>query len=339
MPLHAFDTSLEELEARHRREKKDLAAKITALKKTVTKGDKRKKKEITAEIALLEAELDDRHAAETKEFDTLSAQSTDQQQQGLADEEDSLAAAVSRVSVSVSVSMAEADNKPSTDQSSQQQKEEDAAPLHGLYASKAGAHAKLPGNKKNKAKLRQQRKEEEMRRLQEEVKAEAENMVDVASQESEAIEKLVAQDGLAVHDIKADGHCLYSAFADQVNAYHGSSSSYQDMRRLAAQYMRQHRDDFMPFMVTDNGDMFTDDDFEQYCNRIEATADWGGHQEITALSHALQTPVFVYQIGMPVLRIGDDLYPSKIPVKLSYHRHAYGLGEHYNSLRKAQSLE
>ncbi|KAJ1813350.1 OTU protein [Coemansia sp. RSA 2598] len=325
MPLHTSDSSLEELEARHRREKKDLSAKIMALKKTVTKGDKRKKKEVATEIALLEAEQNDRHGAEIKEF---SASSNSQQKEhdaaDAADVEGSLATAVSNVSVS------EAADKPSGDQPAQ------AAPSSGLYASRAGAQAKLPGNKKNKAKQRQQRKEEEMRRLQEEAEAEAENMVDVAAQESEAIEKLVARDGLVVQDIRADGHCLYSAIADQVSLYHGSSSSYQDMRRLAAQYMRQHRDDFMPFMVTDDGDMFTDADFESHCSRIESTADWGGHQEITALSHALQTPVLVYQAGMPVLRIGDDLYPSKHPVKLSYHRHAYGLGEHYNSLRKAQ---
>ncbi|KAJ2699295.1 OTU protein [Coemansia sp. IMI 203386] len=332
------DSSLEELEARHRREKKDLAAKLMALKKTVTKGDKRKKKEVAAEIALLEAELNDRHAAEVKQFGMVSANQQNDAPGAAgpvdadADAEAALVAAVSNVSISDPdpVSASNADAGPSSDQPQQ------AAPLSGLYASKASTQSKLPGSKKNKAKLRQQRKEEEMRRLQEEADAEAENMVDVAAQESEAIEKLVAQDGLVVHDIRADGHCLYSAFADQVNTYHGSSSSFQDMRCLAAQYMRQHRDDFMPFMVTDCGDMFTDADFERYCDRIESTADWGGHQEITALSHALQTPVFVYQTGMSALRIGDDLYSSKAPVNLSYHRHAYGLGEHYNSLRKAQ---
>ncbi|KAJ1854059.1 OTU protein, partial [Coemansia sp. RSA 486] len=308
------DSSLEELEARHRREKKDLAAKLMALKKTVTKGDKRKKKEVAAEIALLEAELNDRHAAEVKRFGTVSANQQNDASGAAgpvdADAEAALVAAASNVSISgpdpASASNADAAG-PSSDQPQQ------TAPLSGLYASKASTQSKLPGSKKNKAKLRQQRKEEEMRRLQEEADAEAENMVDVAAQESEAIEKLVAQDGLVVHDIRADGHCLYSAFADQVNTYHGFSSSFQDMRCLAAQYMRQHRDDFMPFMVTDCGDMFTDADFERYCDRIESTADWGGHQEITALSHALQTPVFVYQTGMSALRIGDDLYSSKAP--------------------------
>ena len=38
--------------------------KIQALKKTASKGDKKKKKEVTEEIAKLESELDQRHAQE-----------------------------------------------------------------------------------------------------------------------------------------------------------------------------------------------------------------------------------------------------------------------------------
>merc|ERR1712071_77135 len=51
----------EELIARHRREKKDLQAKIQALKKTATKGDKKKKKDVAEEIAKIEKELTEKH--------------------------------------------------------------------------------------------------------------------------------------------------------------------------------------------------------------------------------------------------------------------------------------
>lgn len=43
-------------------------AKIQALKKSVTKGDKKKKKEVTEEIALLEADLDKRQKEEEDNF-------------------------------------------------------------------------------------------------------------------------------------------------------------------------------------------------------------------------------------------------------------------------------
>ncbi|KAJ2779906.1 OTU protein [Coemansia interrupta] len=309
------EATLEDLEARHRREKRDLVAKISALKRTVPKGDKRKKKEVTSEIAVLEAELKDRHAAEIKDFGTSAAQ-----------------ASVSLLADAVASADLADEHAPKDATGSDQEHQPDAP--KGLYGANFGSQTKLPGAKKNKAKLRQQRKADEMKRMQEEAERDAENMVDVAAIESEAIASLVAKDGLAVHEIRADGHCLYSAFADQISTYHGQPADFQTMRKRAAEYMRQHRDDFMPFMVTDTGDMFDEPSFDNYCDRIESTADWGGHQEITALSHALETPVHIYQTGMPVLRIGDDDYASKVPIKLSYHRHAYGLGEHYNSLRK-----
>ena len=44
------------------------AAKIQALKRSVPKGDKKKKKEISAEIALLEAKLEEKHNKENNEI-------------------------------------------------------------------------------------------------------------------------------------------------------------------------------------------------------------------------------------------------------------------------------
>lgn len=85
----------EELLARHRKEKKELqgffliltlhifsvvcstitlfisTAKIQALKKSITKGDKKKKKEVTEEIVKLESELETRHEAEHKRLKVL----------------------------------------------------------------------------------------------------------------------------------------------------------------------------------------------------------------------------------------------------------------------------
>ena len=54
----------ERLEKAQRKEKKELQAKIQALKNSIPKGDKKKKKEVTAEIARLESDLDQKHSAE-----------------------------------------------------------------------------------------------------------------------------------------------------------------------------------------------------------------------------------------------------------------------------------
>lgn len=56
------------LEQKHKRERKELQAKIQALKKSVAKGDKKRKKDVTHEIAQLEADLDRRHQEEIATF-------------------------------------------------------------------------------------------------------------------------------------------------------------------------------------------------------------------------------------------------------------------------------
>lgn len=60
-----------DLTARHKKERKELQAKIQALKKTAGKGDKKKKKEVLEEIARLEIDLDRKHADELAAAETL----------------------------------------------------------------------------------------------------------------------------------------------------------------------------------------------------------------------------------------------------------------------------
>ncbi|KAJ2487173.1 OTU protein [Coemansia sp. RSA 2050] len=308
--LPITEITLEELELRHRKESKELLARITALKKTVSKGDKRKKKEVAVDIAALETQQSERHAAEISQLTSNFSGST-----------------VPIAGVS-----------PIPDQDAAAATASDSEPPSTIAPTGQSGNSdnldRRPGGKVNKAKQRLQRKAQELQRIQAEAEKEAEGMVDVAAIESSAIDRLVANDGLKVRQISADGHCLYSAFADQLCTYHGQSASYPDMRRRAAEYMRRCRDDFMPFMAHDNGDSFSISDYDNHCDSVERSAEWGGHQEIIALSHALQLPVLVYQSDAPVLRIGDNEYSANEPVRLSYHRHAYGLGEHYNSLHK-----
>ena len=46
-------------------------ARIQALKKSVPKGDKKKKKDVTAQIAQLEQEVKERHNAELDEYNKV----------------------------------------------------------------------------------------------------------------------------------------------------------------------------------------------------------------------------------------------------------------------------
>ena len=73
---------------------------------------------------------------------------------------------------------------------------------------------------------------------------------------------------------------------------------------------------------------------------------WGGHPELRALATALLTPIIVHEAGAPPLVIApitDEHLRSGIQasgpasstsagLQLSFHRHYYALGEHYNSV-------
>ncbi|KAH7981267.1 hypothetical protein HPB49_022852 [Dermacentor silvarum] len=63
--------SHDELLQVHRKERKELQAKIQSLKHSVPKGDKKRKKDVAAEVAILEAELEEKHKKDLEEFAAL----------------------------------------------------------------------------------------------------------------------------------------------------------------------------------------------------------------------------------------------------------------------------
>ena|SRR5277367_519032 len=62
------DEDLESLLARQKKEQKALVSQITALKKTVTKGEKARRKEVLLEVERLERGLKDRHQQELQQI-------------------------------------------------------------------------------------------------------------------------------------------------------------------------------------------------------------------------------------------------------------------------------
>ncbi|KAI9325966.1 hypothetical protein DFJ73DRAFT_632934, partial [Zopfochytrium polystomum] len=172
---------------------------------------------------------------------------------------------------------------------------------------------------------------EEMRREAEQEAAGSVNMKEV---ESEAISSIIKARNLQLVEIKADGHCLYNALRHQLSSLDGQDQlTYSDIRKLAADHMRAHSDDFLPFLVDDNGDVMSEAKFEKYCDDVERSATWGGQLEIQAVAMALQREIHVIQMGSPPIVIGEDFRSeSRAPLILSYHRHYFGLGAHYNSV-------
>jgi OTU domain-containing protein 6 len=184
-------------------------------------------------------------------------------------------------------------------------------------------------SKQNRQKRRKEKKQAQMQEMMLQAKLEASQSVDMKQMENTAISKIISDLGLQIKEIVADGHCLYNAIADQL----GNSMGYKEIRKIAANYLAAHPDDFLPFMTNDSGDLMSPSDYKIYCDKVENSATWGGEIELRAISESLSRQIHIIQMGSEILKIGEN-FPDSSPIMLSYHRHAYGLGEHYNSLIK-----
>lgn len=158
---------------------------------------------------------------------------------------------------------------------------------------------------------------------------------------------------MRIHPIAADGHCLYSAVAhqmtladmklvaaDDVAAEEKKESvpSVDTLRAATADFLLSHRDEYMPFIESVEGN---ESRYVDYCNDVRSTATWGGHIELQVLSKVLQAVIEVYAADMPVLRIGDEddggnnkerSQSRRQVLRVSFHRKFIHLGEHYNSV-------
>ncbi|KAK2681119.1 hypothetical protein RAB80_002912 [Fusarium oxysporum f. sp. vasinfectum] len=103
-------------------------------------------------------------------------------------------------------------------------------------------------------------------------------------------------------DIAPDGHCLFSAVADQLGQNDiplGDSDTkdpaYKTVRRVASEYMLEHGDDFAPFL---------EEDLQNYARKMRDTAEWGGQLELMALARQYKAEIRVVQDGR-LERIGE----------------------------------
>lgn len=269
----------EQLVRRHRKEKKELQAKIQGMKNAVPKNDKKRRKQLTEDVAKLEAEMEKKHKEELEQLKLTSKESK-------------------RDFDAVNISNLVLENQPP--RISRAQKRRD-----------------------RKAALEKEQKE----RIAE---AELENLHGARHVEGEKLTQILAARQLEIKQVPSDGHCMYRAIEDQLQERE-SPLTVAALRSRTAEYMQSHMEDFLPFLTNPNtGDMYTPEEFGKYCDDIVNTAAWGGQLELRALSHILQTPIEIIQADSPPIVVGEE-YPKK-PLILVYMRHAYGLGEHYNSV-------
>jgi len=288
----------------HRKEKKDLQGKIQLLKKTSSKGDKKKKKEVLEEIATLEAEMNLRHKNELAQFEESSPE---------------ICPEVETAPVTMGTFIEE---------------ENDIEEIN------------TGGERVSKAQKRRDKKAaKEKERINEIEKQEEENQHGARNLEAAKIKELLESRDLLLQEIPSNGDCLFAGLVHQLGL-RKLEKSVKDLRKAATDEIRGNSDDYLPFLshpVT--GEMLDQEQFDKYCKDMQNTPAWGGQVELRALSQALKLPIEVVQADGPSMVVGeefkllngasdgDDGGDGEKRLILTYHRHAYGLGEHYNAVK------
>ena len=265
-----------------------LQGKIQGLKKTASKGDKKKKKDVVDEIAKLETELNAKHEKELEEFKKNSA--------------------------GISSTETPVENDSEVEKITGQLEEVVDMKENNKKVSKA-------------QKRRDKKAEKERDRLEDIERQEEENKHGLRHIESDKIKSILTSRDLKICEIPSNGDCLFAGIAHQLK----NGLKVSDLRKMVAETLLSNKDDYQPFLSLD------DEGFKDYCEKMASTPKWGGQVEITALSKSLKTPIEVIQADGPLVEVGKDEHADKSPIILTYHRHYFGLGEHYNSVTSSLS--
>lgn len=312
--LAPTDESLQDLHTRHRREKRDLQSRITQKKKGASKKTRRG---VNDECDELERQLKERQDAEIRTCEGDDLEDTGSEDiLGIDDVPD-----LERDEVDPA---ADADRDIATPA-------EAVTPPSGAEAGFTGS-----GQKRNRAKEKLARRAVEQEAAVRAAEEEAANQPSQREIEAKVMNEEIKARNLAEKPIPPDGHCLFSAVADQLqqlgiplDATGGATNSraYALVRRAAADYIEQHPDDFDPYL---------EEPLSIHVANIRDTAEWGGHPELLALARTYNVEICVIQHPGPAAHIKPETGEVEDPPKiwLAYYRYGYGLGEHYNSLRK-----
>ena len=338
---------MEDLLARHRKELRDLQSRITAQKKAATKKTRRA---VANACDALEAETRARHARQVQQLLDPSAAAdadgpvdsgvyippSDPDPDADADAgagADADADADAGAGAALSILSPDPDLDADTDAGADDDDADSKATPPPLGCPTPPPSSSLPAGsakKPNRQKARLARRAAEAAAASKAAALEAAAQPNLRERELVQMAALLEQHSLQEHQIVPDGHCLYSAFAHSLRLaapQDAVPADYRAARQRCAAFMAAHRSDFEPFLAAG--------DFAEHVRRVAATAEWGGHTELLALARAFGVRVNVLQAqGRAVERINAHDSAATADVWLGYYRHAFGLGEHYNSLAK-----
>ncbi|KAH6649799.1 hypothetical protein F5144DRAFT_480423 [Chaetomium tenue] len=342
-----MEESLEQMQARHRKEQRDLQGRVTSKKKNATK---KTRKFVNDECAELERQLKERQGEELRK---LSGEADE-----IAEDDDD-------------------NNNSDTNQPTQPPPTAATTTADDitqtLSTTTLSPQQPPPQQKRNRQKARLARRAAEQEAAVQQAAEEAAAMPDRRTLERRAMERVFEAHGLRELEIAPDGHCLFSAVADQLGVVGVGISGgegggegegdvgggnaggkgelvvvppYRAVRYKAADWIEGHGDVYAGFL---------EEGVEGYVGKIRDTAEWGGELELSALANAYGVEIKVVQGEGRVEVIKPDVVAGAgagegdgdaagakgegepKTLWLAYYRHGYGLGEHYNSLRKVEA--
>lgn len=185
----------------------------------------------------------------------------------------------------------------------------------------------------SKAQKRRDKKELDAKRREEELaQAEEDNKNSARNLETKAINAILKSRKLKLQSIKSDGDCMYCALQHQLELA-GVSQTVESLRKTAADYIRANKDELICYMTSaKSDDIMSEEEFIEYCRQVECTKAWGSQIELQALSNSLKVKIEVLQAsGTPT--VSGSEFKKRPHLIVTYHRHFFGLGEHYNSTK------
>jgi OTU domain-containing protein 6 len=101
---------------------------------------------------------------------------------------------------------------------------------------------------------------------------------------------------------------MYNAIADQISLSDKIPKDYfRTLRRMTADYMLAHADEFLPFVEIDGVEMIDEIQFKEYCEKVASTNAWGGQLELKALAGCLKAQINVFTAvpNAPEIKMGE----------------------------------
>ena len=163
--------------------------------------------------------------------------------------------------------------------------------------------------KSNKAQKRREKKE--MANIEREKQIELQEIENKKGSEfielNNINEKLKLRN-LRINEVRSDGNCMYYSISDQLERILSIHKTCQELREMACNYMLENREEFEPYLEFDN----TVNTYEDYCENIKNETVWGGQLELKALSDVLNVVIEVIQSEGSEIIIGNQSNTSSL---------------------------